>query len=411
MILLLTALAAAQATVPLTDYAEAVTPPPRAVTAPAAVAPVDEELLRALEADAPRAPEGGEGAAAAGSPASALNPDIAFIADFALAAFSEHDPLPTGAHAPQENGFNFQQLEMAIGSSVDPYFRFDSSLLFNPFGVEIEEAYATTLALPWSLQLRAGQFLTRFGRFNPTHPHTWSFVDQPLVLAKFFGDEANRGLGAELSYLFPLPWYVELLASSTDARGDATARSFLGDAEWEIGGPADLQTTLALKQFFPFGDDWSLSWGLSSAFGPNATGRGNRTDIYGTDVYLKWRPISTAEGDAFVALQGELLHRRRQLPGDLLSDTGGYGQFLWHFSRRWETGVRGEWTQGEAGDPLDPEWTSARKRYAAQLTFFPTEFSRVRMQANYDMPGWREAYWGAFLNFEVSIGAHGAHTF
>ena len=54
---------------------------------------------------------------------------------------------------------------------VDPYFRFDSNLVFSQFGVEIEEAYATTLDLPANLQVRAGQFLTRFGRINATHPH------------------------------------------------------------------------------------------------------------------------------------------------------------------------------------------------------------------------------------------------
>lgn len=82
----------------------------------------------------------------------------------------------------------------------------DSTGGTDPGGVEIEEVYATTTSLPANLQLRAGQFLTRFGRFNPTHPHTWDFVDQPLIIGNFFGPDGNRGVGAELSYLMSLPF-------------------------------------------------------------------------------------------------------------------------------------------------------------------------------------------------------------
>ena len=35
---------------------------------------------------------------------------------------------------------------------------------------------------PANLQLKGGQFFTEFGRQNPQHPHSWAFVDQPLVL-------------------------------------------------------------------------------------------------------------------------------------------------------------------------------------------------------------------------------------
>jgi hypothetical protein len=108
-----------------------------------------------------------------------FNPDISFIADFALAAFNHDDNLQQGGHDPTENGFNLQALEMAVSADVDPYFKFNSNIVFGTDGVELEEAYATTLSLPASLQVRAGQFLTRFGRINPTHPHAWDFWDQP----------------------------------------------------------------------------------------------------------------------------------------------------------------------------------------------------------------------------------------
>src|SRR6185369_10395915 len=98
---------------------------------------------------------------------------------------------------------------------------------------------------------------------NPTHPHTWNFVDQPFAIGRVFGADGNRGLGAELSFLTPLPWYVELVGSVTRANGASTARSFFGGSDLAVESPADLLYVTAIKQFFPLGDNWSLAWGVS----------------------------------------------------------------------------------------------------------------------------------------------------
>lgn len=347
-----------------------------------------------------------------GSPAQgSMNPDIAFIFDAAVAAFSDAQPLQTGAHDPNRSGFNFQQLEMSLGAPVDPYFRFDSNVVFGQFGVEIEEAYATTSDLPLSLQARAGQFLTRFGRINGTHPHSWEFSDQPFIIGKFMGPEGNRGVGTELSWLAPLPWYAEVVGSLTDAQGGATARSFYANEPLTVLSPLDLQATAALKQFFPFGSDWSLAWGLSGAAGPNPTGRLNRSSVWGTDLYLKFRPLSGGSA-TIVSLTTEALARSRQIPGSSLFDVGGYSSLFWRFAPQWGTALRYEYGSGLANDYLDADWTGDRQRVSANLTYWPTEFSRLRLQGNVDRPSWRSApIYGAFLTFEVLTGAHGAHKF
>lgn len=344
-------------------------------------------------------------------------PDMSFILDVALAAFSADENLQGGGHDPTTNGFNFQQLELSLTSKVDTYFQLDANIVFATFGVEVEEAYATSLDLPAHLQLRAGQFLTRFGRLNATHPHSWDFVDQPLAIGRVFGGEGNRGLGVELSWLTPLPWFVEVLVSSTMANGEATARSFYGAEDLGVHGPQDLQTTAAIKQFFPLSDDLSLLVGLSGATGPNGSGRDNRTDVFGVDLYLRLRPV-TYESALLVTLQSEWLYRRRQIPRDLLEDVTGYTQGLLRFAPRWAVAARYEvGTAAHGGlegalDPLDPEWTSVRHRAAANLTFWPTEFSRLRLQGSVDVPTWRdEAIWAVFLAGEFVIGAHGAHAF
>lgn len=347
-----------------------------------------------------------------------MNPDLSFILDVAGAAFSDPEPLQGGAHDPVVDGVNLQQLELAIGGAVDPYLRFDGNLVFAQFGVELEEAYATTTSLPGRLQLRAGQFLTRFGRFNVTHPHSWSFVDQPFALSRIFGGEGNRGLGAEASVLLPLPWYAELLASETMANGAATARSFYGGQDLGVDSPLHLQSTVALKQFHPLGPDWALMWGLSWASGPNPTGRDNRTEVYGGDLLLKWRPVTRASHQE-LRVHAEGFWRRRQVPEDVYSDTDAFALATWRFARRWGLGARAEWGSmltnldgDRVTDELDPEWTNVRTRLSGQTTFWPTEFSRLRLQLSRDAPAWRlDPVLAAFLALEVSVGAHGAHSY
>ncbi len=346
-----------------------------------------------------------------GSTATTLSYDLAFIFDVAGAWFSVDEPLQTGAHDPNQTGFNFQQLEMSVGASVDPYLRFDANLVFAPFGVEVEEAYATTLALPANLQARAGQFLTSFGRLNTTHPHTWSFLDQPIANGKFLGGEGSRGLGVELSWLSPLPWYVELTGSTTMATGECCARSFYGGNDLGVDGPQDLLYTTRIEQFFPFGDELSLLWGLSGQFGPNPTGLGNRTEIYGSDLYLRYKPLNSPNRSSY-SLQIEGMFRSRQVPGDVLQDYGGYAMFVANFTPRWEAGIRHELVTGVDDDPLDPEWTGVRHRTSIQGTFYPSHFSRLRLQLGYDAPSWfEEPVYSGMLGLEVLVGAHGSHEF
>jgi len=403
-------------------------PPPTPTATPAAQSPAElREIQAALAADSgsppsqpveplPPAPDAGPAGASSGGVMS-LNPDLALIADFGAAAFSDDAHLQTGAHDPQRNGFNLQALELSLGAAVDPYFRFDSHIAFDLEGVDVEEAYGTTLGLPWRLQARLGQFLNRFGRLNASHPHAWTFVDQPFALGRVFGAEGNKGLGVELSWLTPLPWYVELVGSSMMAEGDETHRSFLDGSQRSVHGPQDLELLAAAKQFFPLSDDWSLAWGLSGAFGPNPSGPGNRSALYGTDVYLKYRPI-TSQSTFVLSLTSEWFYRRRQVPGDIVQDVSSFTELFLRFAERWAAAARYEHgsapfgTSGKAiVDALDPDWTAARQRAALSLSHYPSEFSRFRLQVSRDRPGWRSGIWAGFLTAELAIGAHGAHAF
>lgn len=374
-----------------------------------------DELEAAVDSDT--SGEKSQRAPAASGSTAGLTPDISAVLDVAAAYFSEDEPLQAGGHDPNRNGFNWQQLEVSLASTVDPYFRLEAHLVFSPEGVEVEEAYATTLALPYGLQMRFGQFLTRFGRTNPTHLHAWNFADQPFILSRFFGGEGQRGLGAELSFLMPLPWSVELVASVTDAAGEGTARSFFGDNDPGVESLGDFLYTTALKQFFPIAKSWSLSAGVSGNFGPGAGGGEDHTEIYGVDLYLKFRPIQKPEPQV-VSLQSESFYRRRELDTALLQDFGQFTELMWRFTPRWAVAVRhelGSPSYDSVGqvvvDPLDPDWTQPRARMSASVTLYPTEFSRFRLQQSRDDPGYRSPIWATFFTAEVAIGAHGAHQF
>jgi hypothetical protein len=342
-----------------------------------------------------------------------MNPDIAFIFDFDAAGF-RGPPLQTGGHDPDHSGFTLRQVELAAGASVDPYARFDVDLVFKE-GVEVEEAYITTLSLPFSLQARVGDMFTHLGRQNEKHPHAWSFVDQPLVYGKFLGEDGQHLKGAELSWLSPLPWSVTLYGMVAEAGEPATSVSYspTEDALAFVNNPLDLVYLGVVEQFIPVGDDFAILWGLSTEAGPaQYLGEGGRAELQATDLLLRYKPADS-ESRWSVELQLEALLRTRHQSDELLIDEGGYAQLLWRLNPEWETGVRYEIVNGIDDDTDDPSGIGPLvQRGAAQVTFYPSHFSRLRFQASVaDRHDGSPPTIAGFLDFEVLIGAHGSHSY
>lgn len=346
-----------------------------------------EEAFEEEAAETPAAPDPVD-SLSYGAPAAraSSNPDMSVILDVSGGASTRALPT-TGAHDAARRGFSLRQLEMFLGSNVGPGFRLESQIVFGLFGVEVEEAFGTTLALPGGLQARAGQFLTRFGRINGTHPHSWKFDDQPLAVGRMFGPEGARGVGVELSWLLPLPWFVTATGSAVGAPGIETE------------APEDLMATVRLEQFVEPDRDLGLLFGLSYATSPNGTGAGNRTEVYGADLYLRLRPSGDPDRSAH-AIQIEAFFRTEQLPGDVVQDAAGYAQYVWSMNPSWETGFRGEWASGDTN------------RETVQLTYYPSHFSRLRLLgARHDAPALGGVDLSAHVSLELLIGAHGAHAY
>jgi len=96
--------------------------------------------------------------AAAPSPAAPRAPGAKIAPDISVVGDLVGDLSPDGS--TQESGarLGVREVELAIQSVVDPYFRGDVYLGFSDVeGARIEQAYLTTTALPWGLQARLGE--------------------------------------------------------------------------------------------------------------------------------------------------------------------------------------------------------------------------------------------------------------
>lgn len=342
--------------------------------------------------------------------------------------------LQLGDHDPIQRGFSMRNAELSLDGAVDPYFKGFANIVMKldkdaSTTIELEEAYLMSTSLPGNLQLKAGQFFSEFGRQNPQHPHQWAFVDQPLILNRLFGPDGLRNPGARLSWLIPTPFYSEAFLGVFNGQG-GTAFSFRDpSAEANHGrtpldnhlrGPGDLLYVPRVASSFEVTDHQTLMVGASAAFGPNNTGEDTRTQIYGLDTYWKWKPANAGEGFPFVSWQNEVMARRFEaaadplagLPRENLRDWGFYSQLLWGFRPHWVAGLRGEWVDGTSSpyDALDP-FRGERTRVSPALTWYPSEFSKIRLQYNLDHGARFGDEHSIWLQLEFLLGAHGAHKF
>jgi hypothetical protein len=368
-----------------------------------------------------------------GGGANYLNISFDLLVNLGTSTEKDVTELELGDHDPDQRGFSLRNAELALEGAVDPYFKAFSNVVFklnenNESAFELEEAYALTTSLPWNLQAKAGQFLAEFGRQNTQHPHAWSFVDQPLVSGRLLGGEGLRNVGARVSWLAPTPFYAELMLGVFNGAGE-TAYSFRNDentygrtpADRGVSSLEDLLYVPRVASSFDLTDTQTVIVGASGAFGANDTGDGEDTQIYGADLYWKWRPERAEKGFPFVSWQTEAMVRRLEagadptaaLPSEVLRDWGLYSQVVWGFRRAWATGLRAEFVSGDRSefDSLEPKERADRTRVSPNLSWYPTEFSKLRLQYNYDYGqqfGNEHSIW---LQTEFLLGAHGAHTF
>ncbi len=382
-------------------------------------------------------------------------PDISLIADLSYAQRNLDDAIYNSSTIPKihhglepataHRGFNLNYVELSLFSIVDPYFDLFTNLAFSEDAIVIEEAYFSTRSLPLGFKLKAGKFLSHFGRVNEQHAHHWDFVELPLIHSMLFGDASLDEVGARISWVAPLDTYVllglEILRGENSASfgyqgfSDVNNTVSVSDSKWPN------TQVVYIKSSFDIGS-LTVLYGFSTAFGTarinnNLDNSGSNGDaihadsrIYGADITLKYM----LDSSRYIAIQSEYLYRFMQ--GDSFSkDTGDaitmqkfkqslsgfYAQLITKLSKRLRFGLRYDlihnnkiWYDDKAETLPDSLF-----RYAAMVEVHFTEFSRFRLQYNHDYSKYQESAgnYNKKINREIilqcnlAIGAHGAHAF
>lgn len=406
-----------------------------AVPQPAGAPPA----VSAAEPMAPAAPPPGR---ASTGGANAFNPAIALIlsggttrtsldpANYRLSGFQ----LPAGAEVgPGGRGFALGESELGLSASIDPWWRGVASLALSPDNsVSVEEAYVQSTALGHGLTLKAGRFLSGVGYLNAQHAHSWDFVDNPLAYQALLGTQYGDD-GLQLKWLAPTDQYLELgleLGRGRSFPGSDSPRNGLGMAALALHTGGDVGAShswrAGLSWLSAKADEQALSLTdangslLSSAFS-------GRSRVWLLDGVWKWAPNGNATQTNF-KLQGEYLHSTRE--GSLSFDpanlnqtdtyraaqSGWYVQGIYQFMPGWRVGLR-----SERLNPGTPDYASNAAYYPSSsyqpsktslmLDFSASEFSRVRLQWALDKSGQGQTDRQLQLQYQMSLGAHGAHSY
>ena len=393
-------------------------------------------------------------------------PDISLITDFSYVSRNLTDDSYKSVQIPgfnhgffhdgksplnAERGFNFNYSEMYISSTVDPYFDLVGVFHLHRDGFEIEEGYFQTRDLPYNLKLKGGKFYSEFGRLNKQHHHIWNFADAPLIYRAVFGEENLNETGIQLSWLAPTPFY--LLTGFEVFQGDnennfnrngfevctqinTTTKECTSNTYIKINDTKKPNLfTFFIKPSFDIGNT-SILTGVSYAQGKtrinhleddNPHAISGDTKIYGFELTAR----HTLDSYRYLLLQSEYIYRKFdgtrfgyndsgdiQTPRLEKKQAGFYVEGIYKFAERWRAGLRYDlinkndvFVNGKNINLPDNMY-----KYSAMIDFLPSEFSRIRLQYNYDRSLFtedlkRKPNNEIILQFNLAIGAHGAHGF
>jgi hypothetical protein len=338
-----------------------------------------------------------------------VNPDISAIGDTRLVIRDDNSRLISGA---ARTSFRLEELELAFTGYLNPYARSDVYVSFDPAenSVEVEEASATILrGLPWSLQFKFGKYLLDMGKINTQHPHQWAWLDVPLMLQKFLGEEGARVTGANLSILKAIG--DNALTVSFNVFDDRLfAESAVGSTST---GSSHTGSNVALSGrvsiFRSLTDYTSLETGVSFLHGDYEPVAGLSADMAAFDMKLKWRPDMYRT--AVFIMEGML--SSRELPQRLRSsgDRNRASGFFTACDIKWRRLFDGGMFFDYAGEAL--ESAKDTRAFGAFFGFMPAEettrFSIVWRREVSDL------YDGSdnSVTFQVlwSLGPHKPHPF
>ena len=372
---------------------------------------------------------------------SAMNPAVSVILNGIYSNLSQ-DPTafringftPTlGEVGPGVRGFSLGESELALAANIDHNFRGTLIASISPEdGIGVEEGTIQTLALSYGFTIKAGRFFSAVGYQNQIHAHAWDFSDAPLANKVFLGNQLNED-GIQLKWVAPTDTYfdvgVEVGRGRQFPAGPAGGRNKngvnSGNVFAHVGG--DFGTGTAWQTGISY-----LSTSPQDRTFEDPTGKTNsftgQSRLWVLDGILKWAPNYNPTYTNF-KLQGEYFRRKED--GDLTSGTaaqtggfasvqsGWYLQGVYQFVPMWRVGYRYDRLNSgstrfsaplNAADfPILAAYNPTRHTVMADWS--PSEFSRVRLQFASDKSRSDVTDKQVFLQYIVSLGAHGAHKF
>ena len=389
-----------------------------------------ESRIRALEdklKEAEARPPATAPAASASTGLAAFNPAVSVVLQGTYANLSR-DPNAyaiSGFRIPAEvtpgkRGFSLGESEMTLAANVDDKFAGQLTVALTPENtVSVEEAYGLFTTAPYGLAPKFGRFFSGIGYLNEQHQHVWDFVDAPLAYQAFLGGQyANDGV--QVKWVAPTDQFVELGGEVGNGAGfPGTDRNKNG-----VGSGA-----LYAHTGGDVGD--SHSWRAGASWLRTRDGERDARDDTGiVDFTWKWAPHGNARVNNF-KVQAEYFWRQEN--GDLsvasgspvmlpiarydARQSGWYLQGVYQFMPMWRVGARVE--RLDAGSnvislannqalgvrPYDP------RKATLMVDWTPSEFSRVRLQyaRSETLPDITDNQF--FVQYILSLGAHGAHKY
>ena len=337
---------------------------------------------------------------------------------------------------PGSRGFSLAESELGIYANIDPYFYGALNYSLHPDDTaSVEEAFIQTIALSNGLTVKAGRFFSGIGYLNEQHAHVWDFVDAPLVYQAFlgtqFGDDAVQvrwlaptdtflEFGAELGRGRPFP------GSDRNKNGSGAGTVFAhvgGDVGVSSSWRAGLSTLQTSPKDRTFTDTNIAGADVTNSFSGDS-------HLWIADFVWKYAPNGNPIHTNF-KLQAEYLRRHEN--GDLTYDSNGalgatntasydatqsgwYLQGVYQFMPYWRIGLRTERLDRGTVDyssnsaNLAPQDFNPSKN-SVMVDYSPSEFSRIRVQFAQDKSRQGVTDNQAFVQYLMSLGAHGAHQF
>lgn len=385
----------------------------------------------------------------------AFNPAVSLILNGTYSNQS-HDPsryridgfVPTlGDVTPPKRGLSLGESELAFAANVDQVFRGTLIATVSPDNnsAGIEEGYIQTLGLSNGFTIKAGRFYSGVGYQNQIHAHAWDFSDSPLANKVFLGGQLNED-GIQFKWVAPSDTYLDLGLElgrgrqfpggpdgGRDKNGFGSGNVFVhlgGDIGASTAWQAGLSHLRTSPQDRTYSDLDSTGATVTNSF----TGSSRLWVLSGV---LKWAPNGNTTSTNF-KLQGEYF--RRSEDGSLVYDTtaaslgtrsgtlatrqsGWYLQGAYQFIPQWRIGYRydklnsGTSSLGllnagmlSAADfPILSTYNPSRHTLMADWS--ASEFSRIRLQFARDYSRLGVTDNEVLLQYIMSLGAHGAHTF